>query len=323
MLIFATTHGHDYTVGTLTDGSFDAPLPTVAAMTYDNLWRAEDFADATYIFSDLERLVPWELQLASALYRALRAAGMRCLNDPARVMARYELLRTLARIKFNPFEAYRAEDRPRPKHFPVFIRAESDHLRPLRGLIHTQVALDAALDDIVACGTPLRGLLVIEFCAQPIAPGAWRKFGTFRIGEAMHLDHAVVEDSWLVKYGRAGFSTPAMFQAEYDAVAANSYVERIRPAFEAAGIEYGRADHATVDGREVVYEINTAPYLFPPHKQRAEIRDRAQALSRARMGSLFHAIDSGDGRPRPVDTGPSLTAFRHANPDPPVVPKRP
>ena len=30
-------------------------------------------------------------------------------------------------------------------------------------------------------------------------------------------------------------------------------------AFKLAGIEYGRADHVSVGGREVIYEINTNP----------------------------------------------------------------
>ena len=44
-------------------------------------------------------------------------------------------------------------------------------------------------------------------------------------------------------------------------MASNPYAERLRPAFEAAGIDYGRADFGFRDGRLAVYEINTNPSI--------------------------------------------------------------
>jgi hypothetical protein len=297
MIVFVTTHGHGYTLDALVRGTFGRELPPIRVLTYERLFRSARLRRATYVFTDIERLYPWEQRLAAGLYRRAKQVGLHCLNDPARVMSRYELLRTLHATGINPFSAYRAEDRPRPARFPVFIRYEADHLLPLGGLIPTQHALDCALEDLPASGVSLRGLLVIEFCAEPIGPDAWRKYGTFRIGEAMHLDHAVVEDRWLVKYGKKGIATPEMFLAERDAVATNEKAELLRPAFECGGIEFGRADHATVKGREVVYEINTNPHIDSFTKQSTPVRDETLALARNRMAQLLWNVDSGDGRP--------------------------
>jgi hypothetical protein len=39
----------------------------------------------------------------------------------------------------------------------------------------------------------------------------------------------------------------------------NPHVERLRPVFELADLEYGRIDHALANGRPRVLEINTNP----------------------------------------------------------------
>jgi hypothetical protein len=160
--------------------------------------------------------------------------------------------------------------------------------------------LEAATRELLRRGIPLGGLLAVEFCAAPIAPGTWRKWGTFRIGEVFSTDHAVIEDNWLVKEGTKGLATEAMFAEEHAAVRDNRYAPVLAPAFALAGIDYGRADHALAEGREVVFEINTNPNLAPLEKQRLEIRDRTLLLARERFAAALRAIDSGDGAPLAV-----------------------
>jgi hypothetical protein len=309
MLLFITTRGHGYTVecllsnrgsiGRLLNGSFGRDIPKCRVTSYDALFASRRTICATHIFTDIERLYPWELKLAAELYRLIRAAGIPCLNDPARVMSRYELLRNLYSIGFNSFNVYRAEDQPRPERFPVFVRFEADHLAgPLSDLLHDQTALDDCLERLRSSGTPMRGLIVVEFANEEIAPGAWRRYGTFQIGTATHVDHAVVEDRWLVKFGKAGLSTNDMLHAEKAAVLSNALADQIRPAFATAGIEWGRADHAAFRGRQVVYEINTNPFITGFRKllkTSPAIRHDTVRFARQRMAEQLWQIDHGDG----------------------------
>ncbi len=296
MILFLTTRGHEFGVKLLVERAFPA-LPECRTMTYEDMFLATDLPVATYVFCDIERLAPWEARLAAERYRSLRKAGMRCLNDPARVMLRRELLRKLFRRKINPFNVYAADLRPRPKKFPVFIRSEAEHQRVFLDLLPDQKALDRKLRLLTRQGWALRHLLVVEFTATPIAPGVWQRTGTFRIGDGLSVDSFALENHWRVANGTKGLATEAMFQAENDAVRANALAEAVRPAFEMAEIEYGRCDHATHEGREVIFEINTNPTISPIEGQRLPIREETLRFSRARMAEMLQAIDTaGEGR---------------------------
>ena len=294
MIIFLTapTHGHE--VAQLVDGTFAPGLPDIRSMDYTRALWARKLPRATYIFTDFERLYPWEQRCAADLFRQLRGFGLRCLNDPARAMTRFELLRALYAAGVNPFNVYRADDSPSPSSFPVFIRAEAAHDEPLTGLIEDAAALDIALEQLVAAGWPRRLLLVVEFCAEPIAVGVWRKHGTMRIGEEIFLLRNVVENGWMVKHGTVGLSTAAMFAEEYVAVHANPHAESLRPVFALAGLEYGRADHAPAGGRQVVYEINSHPQMNGAGKQRSAVRTAAIGESCRRAARALHLVDTAD-----------------------------
>jgi len=313
MIVFLTANGHAFTVHTLANGKLGAPAPVIRTASYDEMFKARTVPAATYVFAGLDQLYDWELKVASDLHRALAVAGQRVLNDPARVMSRYELLHALHEEGINPFDVHRADGRPRPRRFPVFLRREFDHKGPLTGLIDDQPALEAALAALRAAGEPLRGVLVVEFAGEPVAPGVWRKMGTFRIGDAYHVQNAVIEDNWVAKQGTQGLATEAMRAEEAEAVASNAVPEAVRRAFELSAIAWGRADHATVGGREVIYEINTNPWVYRVRPMPSSTRDATLALARERMGRLLLAIDTGDGAPVAIEPGPRLAAYAHTN----------
>ena len=314
MLLFITTHGYTFTVRSLLERTFGAETPTCGVTTYDALFQASRTIQAAHIFLDIERLYDWELALAGNVCHAIRETGLPCVNDPARVMNRYELLRNLHAAEINPFTAYRAEEHPLPSRFPVFVRYEKDHLTPISDLLPDQAALNAKLSSLREQGTPLRGLIVVEFASEPIQPGVWRKFGTFRVGDAVFVDHAVAEDRWLVKYGKIGLATDAMFEEEKDAVISNRFAEQLRPAFEIANVEWGRADHATFVGREIVYEVNTNPLIEPLKPQRSPIRDETLRFARERMAQQLWRMDFGNGEPVPFVPTEGLLRYRRLNP---------
>lgn len=292
MIVLITTRGNGYTLKSLVDGTFGAATPKFRTTSYESLLRAWYVPRATYLFGDIERLAPWELRLAADLYRSMIAAGLRCLNDPARAMSRVELMMALRRAGMNPFSVYRADEAPRPTRFPVFIRSENDHIRPSSELLRSQEELEKALCDLRAAGTPLRGMLVVEQCAEPYGAGLWAKWGTWRIGDVTILEHIAVDDVWLVKTGDHAKVTESIAIDENAAVASNRFSGELSEVFRISAIEFGRSDHATVGGRTVTYEINTNPYSGPFVPDRNPVRRETQRIARERIAAALAAIDT-------------------------------
>lgn len=295
MIVFITTRGNGYTLRSLANGTFGVPTPEFRITHYERLFGAWRVPHATYLFGDLERLAPWELRLASDLYRSMAAVGLRCLNDPALAMARVELLTALYSATINPFSVMRADAAPRPRRFPVFIRSENDHAKPQSDLYHSQEQLNQALAAIKKSGSPLHGLLVVEQCVEQYSDTLWAKWGTWRIGERMIVEHIAVDDSWLVKTGNHGKVTDAIAADEHHAVTSNCFAPKLRHAFEIGGIEFGRADHAVVGGQTVIYEINTNPYLGPFVPDQRPIRRQTQIAARTRIAEALAEIDTSEG----------------------------
>jgi hypothetical protein len=294
MIWFVVTRPHTYTVKSLVEGSFGAKVPPCGVLVYSELFASYELKAGTYIFCDIERLSESELVLAAAIYRRLSAAGCRVLNDPARVKFRYALLRSLNEAGINSFDAYRADGHPRPKRFPVFIREEAEHKPAVTQLLRDQDALDAALNHLPSQARPLRGLIVIEYCAEPVAPGIFRRYGTYRIGEGIQLEQVVTDDSWNVKTGKPGLATEEMYQKDDQAFRENRFCDELRDVFRIAEIDYGRADFGLVKGRPQVYEINTNPSLgrLSPHP--SATRMASLTFSRQRLAEFFEAIDTPD-----------------------------
>jgi len=295
MIVLITTRGNGYTLRTLAKGAFGVPIPTFRLTHYERLLRCWSVPRATYVFSDIERLAPWELRLAAGLHRDMTDAGLRCLNDPARAMSRFSLLRSLHLAGINPFNVYRADEQPRPERFPVFVRHEDDHLRASVDLYHGQDELDRALADLVSAGLPLRGMMVVEFCPAPYREGLWAKWGSWRIADAVFVDHVVLDDSWLVKTGDPRKMTDEARQDQRDAFETNRYEVPVGRAFEIGGIEFGRADHADIDGRTVIYEINTNPFLPPLTPGPDPAANEARLNIRKRFSQALEAIDTPAG----------------------------
>lgn len=294
MIVLITTRGNGYTLKSLTEGTYGVTTPKFRITHYERLFGAWRVPRATYIFGDLERLAPWELRLAADLYRSMTEAGLRCLNDPARAMSRVELLTALHRAGTNPFAVMRADAQPKPARFPVFLRGENDHARPDATLYSNQQELDAALEQLRNEGVPLRGMLVVGQAAEPYGDGLWAKWGTWRIGDEIIVEHIAVDDSWMVKTGDHAKVTEAVAADENDAVVSNRFAPELRQVFEAASIEFGRADHGTIGGRTVIYEINTNPFsgIFVP--DRNPLRRETQLTARGRIAAALVSVDTGD-----------------------------
>jgi hypothetical protein len=78
-----------------------------------------------------------------------------------------------------------------------------------------------------------------------------------------------------------------------------------------ARIEWGRADHATVGGREAVYEINTNPQVMALDPNRLPRRDETMRISRARMIEALGAIDTPEAEePVRIAADPLVVEWR-------------
>lgn len=285
-------------------------LLSFRTISYDRLLAAHQLPRATYVFADMDRLGFWDLELAARVFRQLTGAGVRALNDPARVLQRVALLRTLRSSGINSFAVARVEDGEAPARFPVFLRTQSAHRGPLSGLLPDRAAADAAVAAALADGVPLRELVLVEYRAEPVRDGLFRKLSVFRVGDRMVPSISVHESKWSAKSGERGSADAALYEEELAIVTRNRFGEAIRPAFEAGGIEYGRADFGLVAGRPEIYEINTNPKISVVVDHPFPVRIEASRLCLQKLEEAFAAVDTpAGGAPIALDD-PELKAQR-------------
>ena len=282
--------------------------PDCCICSYKKLLQQDKFPCGTYIFMDRERMDQWELRVFSQLYNHLKSAGAgyRVLNNPARVMNRYELLRALFQDGVNDFNAYLVTERQKPKRYPVFIRRIFEHKKPLtEGLLHNELDLETALARLHAQQEPDEGLVIIEYCAEPVINKLFRKLSSYRIGDNLFFFHTVHEENWLVKYGTMNSATNELYQDEYEMIQNNAYETELRRVFDLANVDYGRVDFGLVNGKIQVYEINTNPYIKPAGKHPNPIRTKSLALAWDKYVEALKTIDITDS------PGPEAGKFRH------------
>lgn len=291
MIVVLTTRAHRYTHRAVRrQDAFD-----LRVRSYHRAWRSRRPPRATYLFTDFDRLGFWELELAARLHRRLAEAGARVLNDPARVLQRFALLRALHDRGVNRFDVWRVEDVARPDRFPVFLRAGPAHRGPASGLLHDADEVEAAIERAVADGAPIRDLLLVEYRARPARPGLFRKLGMFRIGDRVLPDLVAHDDRWDTKWGEIGHASPEEYEAERENVDSNPHEAALRAAFEAGAIEYGRADYGLVEGRPEVYEINTNPSIPRHGDHPSPVRMESQERVWRSLTEAYAAIDTPVG----------------------------
>ncbi len=292
MIVFVSTVEHSYTHKAVAE--LEGPVRVVQT-SYRNLLAATSLPRATYVFTDLDRLSLWELRLAGLIFRKMREQGLRALNNPARVLSRWGLLRALSLARINGFNAYRVEERVAPKRWPVFLRAEGAHLGPISGLLHDWNQVAAEIERAVSKGAPITTLLIVEYAAEPVVPGLYRKFGSFRIGSAGFAHVCVDQDHWVAKDGQRGITPPHLAEDEFRVVRDNPYGPDVARAFDIAGLEYGRADFGLVGGKVQIYEINSNPEIIFANDHPSPLRQEAYRIIKRNYLEALSAIDTREG----------------------------
>jgi hypothetical protein len=289
VIVFFTTEEHSYTHRALIGAE---PGLKVELVSYSRVAQLRSLAPATYVFTDLDRL-PTELLLTcSNLYRQLRTHGLTVLNNPAQVLSRSGLLRALYRKGINRYNAYRLEEGVRPERWPVFLRTEGDHAGPMPELYENEEALDRGIKGAVYRGYPTSRLLIVEYMAEPVRPGLFRKLSCFRIGSAS-IAHTCVHDSkWIAKTGQLGVTPPDLYDDELRIVRDNPYGPSVAEAFDVAAVDYGRVDFSLVGGGPQIYEINTNPMMSFDDQHHSAVRLEAYRLFKQSYFEALKAIDT-------------------------------
>ena len=220
MIRVVQTAGHGYCMQDLVRSP---SAPRLRPLTYDEIIRARRLKRATYIFSDLDRLAPSDVELAARLYLQIRELGLKVLNNPARVHTRYTLLRALHRAGINDFQVYLASELSDDMRFPVFVRSIRGHGNPASDLLFDRTAVEQALEQLTARGLPLENLMVIEFVGEPIRPGIFRKLSVFRMGESLIPYICGHERHWFVKQGTTGIAGEELYEEELQIVRDNRF----------------------------------------------------------------------------------------------------
>ncbi len=262
-----------------------APTATAPAKRLRQSWSRYRFAAArpadaelarqdVIVFSDLDRLRDGERDQAVDLYDELggNPAGPKLLNHPRRSLGRFELLDALYRQGSNRFAIYRLETHRTPARFPVFVRAESGH-GGMSPLLHSQAELDRVLTELEGRHGTLEGFLMLEYCDVTGKDGVARKYGAFRVGDALIARHIHFSRDWAIRVPDIKTEHSAREELEY--VRTNPLAEELMAVFRLAGVEYGRVDFGLLDGVPQIWEINTNPMILVPDDARDPLRFEA------------------------------------------------
>jgi hypothetical protein len=262
---------------------------TLRPVTYDELFARREASIAHYIFTDHDLLPPSTLERAARCADAAAATdpAARILNHPLRALERYALVRRLAQLGIGAFDMVRLDEGRLPR-FPAFIRCESGTGRPETQLLHNEDDYVRALSALDASGRSRKGRVAVEYVDVRSRDGRYRKFGAVRIGDRIVPQHLFVADDWCVKLEDARFDA-GIAAEELAFVRGTPPVAGLMDVFEAAGIEYGRMDYALVDGRPVVFEINTNPSM--PRPGGGDLRAARRTEVCRQLAEAFRALD--------------------------------
>ena len=295
--------------------------PHVTSLPYEDLPARTSLSSGTYVFTALDQLTVSGMRLVRELVAQLRdSSGSRVLNDPDRVLLRFELLSALHRAGLNSHGVAHATDPAPNVIFPVFVREESQHHGAITPLLRNRRELQRALGRSVLRGYRLSELLIVEYCEAGDASGRYHRYSAFIVGDRVICREFMVGDGWMLKsHGNA--PTLAEVASEHAYVIGNEHEAQLAPIFALAGIEYGRIDYAVVDGRIETWEINTNPTIrrgrqtdpVPIPDEINRLRDPMRAHFTASFIEAVLALES-ESVVRHIDIRYSADALRLANP---------
>jgi hypothetical protein len=228
---------------------------------YETALQRTAWPRGVYLFTCTDGMEPAQMVLAKSLYTALAERPTECtvLNEPRRVLGRYELLKSLRSKGINDFDVFRLSEIPLDVRLPVFVRYERFHRANLTGLIHSRAELDDTLARLLLRGERAEELLVVEWLDYKDSDGNYRKWGAQKIGPHVFGKHLMAGPHWMVK--RKSTTTDAVGVDEMPYVSKFPHNEVLAPVWEVSGHEWARIDYSFYRGRLQVWEINDNPEM--------------------------------------------------------------
>jgi hypothetical protein len=285
---------------------------------YEDVGSQVRLRAGAHIFASLDRLTANQREAAAVWHDALaaRAPDAPRLNDPRRVVMRFELLTKLHAAGLNSFRVFRAKHAREVTRYPVFLREADDHNGPLTELLHSRREVSKALWALRARGWRLDELLAVEFCDTSDAYGVYRKYSAFAVGDRIVPCHVLASHQWAVK-SESSEPNESLIRENMAYIERNPHEPWLRQVFSIAGAGYGRIDYGMLDGAPEIWEINLNPTIgMPAARTRRRLapelerlREQEREAFHGRLRDAFVAIDrQGLGADIEVALDPELSA---------------
>lgn len=299
MIHYICRDGREHTVAPFLCAARKSLRDLIRITPYEKIFAEGFITPGHLIFTDLDHLSNYEIEVAQKVATAVRNAtpGIRVLNEPAHVLQRFSLLETLSNNGLNAFSAVRLDGFIPKLRYPVFIRREDGAFGPESELLYSEKDLRKAMQNLVTSGRPLKGRIAVEFCAEPSEDGFYRKYGAFCVGAHILPQHIQVSKGWVVKQ-ETSLLTPTILAEEEGYLRDNPHEEQLRAIFNTANTDFGRIDYSFVHSRLMVYEINTNP-AFPYNPDRNG-REAVREAAGEKLIAALRSINTPIGRHRSV-----------------------
>ena len=269
MIHYLVTRAHPYTIE-LFIAKFAPELRRfVKVLFYEELETLRELRAGTYVFSDIERLGRREAENAAKVWNVLKGSpsAFRVLNHPTTSMKRYELLKSIQRVRHEAiyaYDVYRLTEGRAPTRFPVFVREENEHTRTRAEIrpSYSMQELEVEIERLISEGRWRDNLIVVELVDTSDEQKIFRKYSAFIAHGRVFPEHVLFSGEWLVKVPKIINRDTHAEQARYRQL--NPHERELREVCALARIEYGRIDYAIKDGKLCIWEINTNPALGMP-----------------------------------------------------------
>ena len=269
MIHYLVTRAHPYTIE-LFIAKFAPELRRfVKVLFYEELETLRELRAGTYVFSDIERLGRREAENAAKVWNVLKGSpsAFLVLNHPTTSMKRYELLKSIQRVRHEAiyaYDVYRLTEGRAPTRFPVFVREENEHTRTRAEIrpSYSMQELEVEIERLISEGRWRDNLIVVELVDTSDEQKIFRKYSAFIAHGRVFPEHVLFSGEWLVKVPKIINRDTHAEQARYRQL--NPHERELREVCALARIEYGRIDYAIKDGKLCIWEINTNPALGMP-----------------------------------------------------------
>ena len=233
-----------------------------AVFPYEAIGREVVMPAGPLIFAAVDHLSAAQRRAAEHIWDAHASVAPEAprLNDPRRVLLRFDLLRQLHGQGLNSFNVYPARHPDDVRRFPVFVRHRSRHDGPATNLLDGRDDLMRVLRALRLRRRNLDDYMIVEFCDASGADRLFRKYAAFKVGDRIIPCHLFTSPAWCVKSVQ-NQPTEASVHEQLDYIRTNPHEAWLRNVFQVAGIDYGRIDYGVSNGVPQAWEINVNPTI--------------------------------------------------------------